>query len=257
MTEQVKTGNQAGALLGMGTLAETYLRVGDLRRASDAVAVGLTLSEQSGTRLWDSELQRLQGEILLRAQPADEASALECFQRSLETVHAHGMQTLELRTALRLARRHRERGEIAEASSLLEPRCRAFAADAHCPIASRPEPFLRQPTDASSRPARGAPMSRLSARRFFAADLRRLGRPCVRCGTAAAARKRIRQAHPEGAELGLEDTQGILVHEPGLAGRPLPLVRRARGGEQHRALRAQGAHGGAGLHRAPQEQGEP
>jgi class 3 adenylate cyclase/predicted ATPase len=133
MAEQIKTGNQAGAPLGMGMLAETHLRAGDLRRAGDALTLGLTLSEQSGTRLWDAELQRLQGEVLLLQGPAGEAGAVECFERSLATARAHGMRTSELRTALRLARRHLERAETSQARSLLEPRCREFPADVKLP----------------------------------------------------------------------------------------------------------------------------
>ena len=118
MTEQVQTGNQAGAPVGFGLLADTYLLLGDVRHAAGAVEAGLALSEQSGTRVWDAELHRLRGEIHLRHDPPNHAEAERSFREALATAQRRGMKMFELRSAVRLARLMSARGRHEETEAL-------------------------------------------------------------------------------------------------------------------------------------------
>jgi predicted ATPase len=121
MTEQVKTGNQAGAPVGMALLADAYLAVGKLKQARGAIDAGLALSEQTGTRTWDAELHRLQGELFLRDDPPARTDAERAFRRAVETARDQEMRTFEVRSTIRLASLALGRGAVEEARTMLAP----------------------------------------------------------------------------------------------------------------------------------------
>jgi len=75
---------------------------------------------QSGERSWEAELYRLKGELLLsQASPPEEAEA--CFQQALDVARRQEAKSLELRTAMSLARLWQRRGKRPEAYALLAP----------------------------------------------------------------------------------------------------------------------------------------
>jgi predicted ATPase len=75
------------------------------------LAQALTLAETTGERNYQAELYRLQGERLVaRAGTGDAEAAAGCFQRSLEIAREQEALSLELRTALSLARHDQRRG---------------------------------------------------------------------------------------------------------------------------------------------------
>ena len=70
---------------------------------------------------WDSELQRLKGELHLGNDQSDAAAAEACFIRAIETARAQCAKSLELRAAASLARLWRDQGKRGEARDLLAP----------------------------------------------------------------------------------------------------------------------------------------
>jgi predicted ATPase len=60
--------------------------------------------EQTGARLWEAEVQRLTGELLLRQAVPDEEQAAACFQQALDVARRQQAKSLELRAAMSLAR---------------------------------------------------------------------------------------------------------------------------------------------------------
>src|SRR5262249_49813642 len=93
----------------------------------------------TGERVYEAEFHRLRGELLLRQaagegrpSPADSAAARPhdpdasglpeveaCFRRALDVARSQGAKSLELRSALSLARLLRGRGERSEGRRLL------------------------------------------------------------------------------------------------------------------------------------------
>ena len=82
----------------------------------------LVLAESTGERCYQAELHRLKGERLLaRALESGSVEAEACFEQSLAIARQQGARSLELRTALSLARLYRDRGRHVEACNLVLP----------------------------------------------------------------------------------------------------------------------------------------
>jgi predicted ATPase len=70
---------------------------------------------------YEAELHRLEGELRLRCDAADEQRAEASFRRALEIARAQKAKSWELRAATSLARLWGERGRRTEARDLLAP----------------------------------------------------------------------------------------------------------------------------------------
>ncbi len=115
-----ETGNQGGAPVLFALLSEAYLTASQLTEARGAAAAGLAIAAQTGQGLFDSELNRLQGEIIL-ASGGSIAEAEAHFHRALDFARAQGAKSFELSTATTLARLWRDQGKPSEARDLLAP----------------------------------------------------------------------------------------------------------------------------------------
>jgi class 3 adenylate cyclase/tetratricopeptide (TPR) repeat protein len=99
-------------------LAETQQAGGQLAEARATVAAALTISAQLAQPLWDADLHRLDGELILASGGArDEAAA--CYQQALDVARAQGAKSLELRAATSLARLLIKQGKRNEARLIL------------------------------------------------------------------------------------------------------------------------------------------
>ncbi len=100
-------------------LAEGLLQSGEVDEAASvidgAVARSETLAEPSGL----PELLRVRGDIWLSVTPDDPASAERAFQQSLQQAKAQSALSLELRSAMGLARLWSKQGKTAAAADLL------------------------------------------------------------------------------------------------------------------------------------------
>lgn len=111
-----------GALLWqrhyLGLLAETHLKAGEIDEGLGAVtqAVGC-----GGATLWDAELHRIKGELLLQQDRPDPAMAESCFEAALEVARRQLAKSLELRAATSLARLWAQQGRRHQAGDLLGP----------------------------------------------------------------------------------------------------------------------------------------
>ena len=87
------------------------------------LAEALALSASTGERCYEAELHRLTGERLLAQATGQDATAAAeaCFQESLAVARRQGALSLELRTAVSLARVHRHRGRHDLARDLVAP----------------------------------------------------------------------------------------------------------------------------------------
>lgn len=101
-------------------LAEAFRNAGRIEEARRIAEMGLARAAQTGQRLADARLLRLQGELVLASGGAP-AAAEALFQGALDVARAQEAKSYELRAAMSLARLWREQGKSAEARALLAP----------------------------------------------------------------------------------------------------------------------------------------
>jgi DNA-binding winged helix-turn-helix (wHTH) protein/tetratricopeptide (TPR) repeat protein len=104
-------------------LAEIYLAGGKSAKALLAVEEGLAIAVRNNERQYDAELYRLKGELLLKRsknKPADYfVKAERCFKHAIGIARTQKARSLELRSAMQLARLWQATGKRTEAYQML------------------------------------------------------------------------------------------------------------------------------------------
>ena len=87
------------------------------------------LTETSSTeqRMFDAELHRIRGEILLKRDPNDSAPAEEAFLTAIAVAQQQKARSFELRAALSLAKLYQSTNRIADAHAVLVPALEGFS----------------------------------------------------------------------------------------------------------------------------------
>jgi predicted ATPase len=116
-----RTGDRLLRPYHVAMLAEALGKTGQVDQGLSALDETIQSYRKSGVRFWDSELQRLNGELLLAKDGSDAAAAEACFHRSIEIAQAQSARSLELRAATSLARLWSNQGERQRAHDLLAP----------------------------------------------------------------------------------------------------------------------------------------
>lgn len=111
--------------LHLALLAECYEQAADRHRAAETVAEALESIETTGERLWESEIYRLKGTLLLGAG-SDAAAAEACFVTALDKARARQTKLLELRAAMSLAHLFLRRHKSRQARGVLAPVYESF-----------------------------------------------------------------------------------------------------------------------------------
>jgi DNA-binding NtrC family response regulator/predicted ATPase/class 3 adenylate cyclase len=124
-----RLGSEIGRPLVLGMLAEMCGRAGQAAAGLDLLATALTLIDKSGEGVWEAELHRLRGELLLRqatvqrprthAQVALALEAATCLQRALDIARRQHAKSLQLRAAMSLSRLWYRQGKRPQARALL------------------------------------------------------------------------------------------------------------------------------------------
>jgi class 3 adenylate cyclase len=104
---------------GLAHLAEALARHGEHGAALAVVSEGLEVQEQTGLRLWEAELCRLEGVALFGLNRLREAES--AFGKALSIARRQQAKSYELRAAMSLARLLGEQGRRADACELLAP----------------------------------------------------------------------------------------------------------------------------------------
>jgi predicted ATPase len=129
-------GADIGSTYWLALLAETHARCGARDRALAVVDEALALVESGQERLWQAELHRLKGDVLLDAF-ADDAhrttaerrvqdEAASCFERALQIATAQDARLWSLRAATRLAALWSGQRKRRRALELLAPLLSSF-----------------------------------------------------------------------------------------------------------------------------------
>jgi class 3 adenylate cyclase/tetratricopeptide (TPR) repeat protein len=114
------TGSLGGASGMFAAVADGFIAAGLFAEARGVVERGLAVADQTGQPMWDAYLHRLLGEIELGAN-GDADAAQTSFERALGIARAQDARSLELRTAVALARLWSDRGRKSDARALLAP----------------------------------------------------------------------------------------------------------------------------------------
>jgi predicted ATPase len=102
-------------------LAEAHQIQGEAAAGLTVLTEALTLVDITGERVWEPELYRLKGELLLQCASDNHTEAETCFHHALEIARNQQAKSFELRTATSLARLWQSQGKRQEAYDLLAP----------------------------------------------------------------------------------------------------------------------------------------
>jgi class 3 adenylate cyclase/predicted ATPase len=103
----------------LALLADAYGTMGQPEAGLTALTEALTLVDTTGERVWEPELYRLKGELLLQQNSANQAEAENCFLHALDIARSQQAKSLELRAATSLARLWQSQGKRDEARQVL------------------------------------------------------------------------------------------------------------------------------------------
>jgi class 3 adenylate cyclase/predicted ATPase len=115
------TGAEISRPYFLGLLAEAHSVIGQPAAGLTVLTEALALVDTTGERVWEPELYRLKGELLLQQHAANQAEAETCFHHALEIARNQQGKSFELRTATSLARLWQQQGKRTEAYELLAP----------------------------------------------------------------------------------------------------------------------------------------
>ena len=111
-----------GLIQYFGLMAETYGNNGQVEEGLTRLTEALTLINNSEQRVYEAEIYRLQGELLLQdSTKRSETAAETSFLQSLNIAQRQGMKLRELRVAVNVGRLWQQQGKREEARKLLAP----------------------------------------------------------------------------------------------------------------------------------------
>ncbi|MGZ5261585.1 MAG: adenylate/guanylate cyclase domain-containing protein, partial [Burkholderiales bacterium] len=87
----------------LALLAAIQSRYGELTEGLDTVVSALGLTGERGSRIWDPELLRLKGELLIALDPGAKADAEVAFCQSIDIAQRQTSKSWELRAAMSMA----------------------------------------------------------------------------------------------------------------------------------------------------------
>jgi predicted ATPase/DNA-binding winged helix-turn-helix (wHTH) protein len=110
----------------LALLAEAYGKAGQVKEGLCLLAEALVSADTTGERLYEAELYRLKGELLLQQVPSDVFQAERCFHQGLAIARCQQAQSWELRAAMSLSRLWQQQGKLPAAHKLLTEVCGGF-----------------------------------------------------------------------------------------------------------------------------------
>jgi tetratricopeptide (TPR) repeat protein len=92
----------------------------------EALDQAINLVDQHGIRLFEAELYRLRGEMLLRVPKMQQRAACD-LRRAMDIAHTQGAASLALRAAISLGRLYRQQGQVEEAKQMVQAHYNGFS----------------------------------------------------------------------------------------------------------------------------------
>ena len=135
-------GNRVGVPGFLGTLARLEAAAQNYARALALIDEALALSREGGDRLYDSNLHRLRGNILLKRDPANPAHSEEAFKTSLAIAKQQGARSFELLASLALAKLYQSTNRLVEAHAVLAPALEGFSPTPEMPVIAKAQTLV-------------------------------------------------------------------------------------------------------------------
>jgi len=105
----------------LALLAEAYGQAGQHEAGLQVLAEAMTLMATTEERWWETEVSRLQGELLLQLPSPDVSQAEAAFLRALDVARCQQAKALELRAARSLSQLWPQHGQREAACNPLAP----------------------------------------------------------------------------------------------------------------------------------------
>jgi predicted ATPase len=121
LAEMQKMGIEIGLGMYYVLFAECLQREGNTDAALAALAAALPRFERTGSPLWEPEVYRSMGDLLLLRNPGAPDQAEDSYRRAIERARSQEAKSWELRASTSLARLWRDQGKCTEARKLLAP----------------------------------------------------------------------------------------------------------------------------------------
>jgi len=102
-----------------GILAAAYGKAGQPAQGLALIEEAVDCMNRTGQHLYEAELQRIKGDLLLVVSRDKEAAAEDCFRQTLACARRQSAKSWELRAALSLSRLWRGQGKNDDARTLL------------------------------------------------------------------------------------------------------------------------------------------
>lgn len=102
-----------------GILAEAYGKAGQPAQGLALLEEAVECMNRTGQRLFEAELQRIKGDLLLAVSQDTHAEAEDCLRHAMECARRQSAKSWELRAALSLSRLWRGQGKHDDARILL------------------------------------------------------------------------------------------------------------------------------------------
>ena len=115
------TGGAVWRPIYLSMLAEAYSKGGQPAEALRSLDEALTLVNATGERVYEAELYRLKGELLLQQSSDNATEAEACFHQAITIAQSQSAKSWELRAATSLAKLWQRQGKRQEAYDLLAP----------------------------------------------------------------------------------------------------------------------------------------
>ena len=117
-----RTGTRLGLGLRHVLFAECLEKRGNTDEALTALEAAVVHLERKGSdAVWQPEVHRLMGDLLLRRNPSTADQAETSYRRAIELARSQEAKSWELRAATSLARLWRDQGKPSAAYALLAP----------------------------------------------------------------------------------------------------------------------------------------
>jgi predicted ATPase len=114
-------GAEVGYTNGLTMLADACRKAGQAADGLEVINEVLVVVSQKGVRVFEAELYRLKGELLLSESLNNTTEAEPCFHQALDIARRQQAKSWELRAATSLARLWQSQGKRPEAYDLLQP----------------------------------------------------------------------------------------------------------------------------------------
>ena len=121
MTAWRSTGSTVFAPSFLSYLASSYADIGQFDEALRCIDEAMAAISTTKEKWWEAEANRVAGEITLKLLSPETAKAETYFEHALAIARKQQARSLELRTAISIARLRRDQGKRGEARALLDP----------------------------------------------------------------------------------------------------------------------------------------